>query len=117
MSRCSNNNSHATDDDLAEHDHDIDHLPLKALSFQWFSAQHAITDPAATAAAAAGSDTYLHPFTDDHTHDDVLLWDKFPESFGDLPETVQPKDLVAFLSYKRKPLSLAALKTQSQLPT
>lgn len=118
MSRCSNNNSHATDDDLAEHDHDIDHLPLKALSFQWFSAQHAITDPAA-AAAAAGSDTYLHPFvlTDDHTHDDVLLWDKFPESFGDLPETVQPKDLVAHLAYKRKPLSLAALKTQTQLPT
>jgi hypothetical protein len=116
MSRCSNSNSHATDDDLAEHDHDIDHLPLKALSFQWFSAQHAITDPAA---AAAGGDTYLHPFvlTDDHTHDDVLFWDKFAESFGDLPETVQPKDLVALLSYKRKPLSLAALKTQSQLPT
>jgi hypothetical protein len=119
MSRCSNNNSHATDDDLAEHDHDIDHLPLKALSFQWFSAQHAITDPATAAAAATGGDTYLHPFvlTDDHTHDDVLLWDKFPESFGDLPETVQPKDLVAPLFYKRKPLSLAALKTQSQLPT
>jgi hypothetical protein len=117
MSRCSNNNSHATDDDLAEHDHDIDHLPLKALSFQWFSAQHAITNPAA--AAAVAGDTYSHPFvlTDDHTHDDVLLWDKFPESFGDLPETVQPKDLVAFLVYKRKPLSLAALKTRSQLPT
>jgi hypothetical protein len=115
MSRCSNN-SHATDDDLAEHDLDIDHLPLKALSFQWFLAQHAITDPAA---AAAGGDSYLHPFvlSDDHTHDDVLLWDKFPESFGELPETVQPKDLVALLSYKRKPLSVGALKTQSQLPT
>jgi hypothetical protein len=114
-SRCSNN-SHATDDDLAEHDLDIDHLPLKALSFQWFLAQHAITDPAA---AAAGGDSYLHPFvlSDDHTHDDVLLWDKFPESFGELPETVQPKDLVALLSYKRKPLSVGALKTQSQLPT
>jgi len=117
MSLYSNNNSHATDDDLAEHDHDIDHLPLKALSFQWFSAQHAITNPAA--AAAVAGDTYSHPFvlTDDHTHDDVLLWDKFPESFGDLPETVQPKDLVAFLVYKRKPLSLAALKTRFQLPT
>jgi len=45
------------------------------------------------------------------------LWDKFPESFGDLPETVQPKDLVAHLAYKRKPLSVAALKTQTQLPT
>ncbi|KAH8974758.1 hypothetical protein BDL97_01G118100 [Sphagnum fallax] len=41
----------------------------------------------------------------------LLLQLQFPESFGDLPETVQPKDLVALLSYKRKPLSLAALKT------
>ncbi|CAN5952770.1 unnamed protein product [Sphagnum jensenii] len=46
-----------------------------------------------------------------------LLLLQFPESFGDLPETVQPKDLVAHLAYKRKPLSLAALKTQTQLPT
>ncbi|CAM6045055.1 unnamed protein product [Sphagnum compactum] len=47
----------------------------------------------------------------------LLLQLQFLESFGDLPEAVQPKDLVALLSYKRKPLSLAALKTQSQLPT